>query len=237
MKRNIVVIDEDKCNGCGECIPSCAEGALQIVNGKAKLIKDSFCDGLGACLGHCPQDAIHIEEKDVEAFDEAAVEMHQKAQQNKTKEHHDHLKVRCPGAQLASFPETEVLAEGKTQPSELRQWPIQLNLVPPQAPFLKDADLLLVADCVPIAYGGFHQDLLKGKTVVMGCPKFDDLQVYKDKLTCIFREGGIRSITVAIMEVPCCASLRRIAQEAYKESGASFDVNEVTIGIHGQKKK
>ncbi len=237
VKRKIVHIDEDKCNGCGLCIPNCAEGALKIVNGKAKLVSDVFCDGLGACLGHCPQDAIKIIERESEDFDEKAVEEHlheMKKQQLAAKAHT--VPRGCPGAQLREFQSRSTSSQTRDAgPSELTQWPIQLNLVPPVAPFLKGADVVVVADCVPAAYPDFHQKILKGKKMVMGCPKFDDVEHYIEKLSQMIASAGLRSIAVAIMEVPCCSVLSRVVQEAIKISGVAIPFEEIIISLRGER--
>ncbi|MBM4306589.1 MAG: 4Fe-4S ferredoxin, partial [Deltaproteobacteria bacterium] len=182
--RKIVKIDEEKCNGCGLCIPNCAEGALKIVDGKAKLITDKFCDGLGACLGHCPEDAIKIIEREAEEFDEKAVEIHLHKQNEATQPHqhqHEHQFGGCPSSRVLQFeapkPSADSAPKGSTV-SQLTQWPVQLKLVPVEAPYFQDADLLIAADCVPFAYPDFHQDFLKGKALVVGCPKLDDIQLY-----------------------------------------------------------
>jgi len=227
-KRKIVRIDEEKCNGCALCIPNCAEGALQIVEGKAKLTTDKFCDGLGACLGHCPQDAITIIEREAEQFDEKAVEIHL---------HPVPSFSGCPSSRAMHFkPSKSPVA---TEPSaravsELSHWPVQLTLVPVNAPYFQGADLLIVADCVPLAYANFHQDFLKGKAVVVGCPKLDDVQCYRDKLTEIFRTNPIKSITVPFMEVPCCFGLVKATEDALKASGKNIPLKKVKIGIRGE---
>ena len=215
-KRKVVKIDEEKCTGCGLCIPNCAEGALQIVDGKAKLITDKFCDGLGACLGHCPEDAITVIEREAEEFDEKAVEVHlhkQKQAQPKPEPQPTPVFTGCPSSRAMHFkaPEAERVASNTTHSvSQLTQWPVQLKLVPVNAPYFQDADLLIAADCVPFAYPDFHRDLLKGKALVVGCPKLDDIQFYKEKLTEIFKANSIKSITVPYMEVPCCFGLVKV---------------------------
>ncbi|MBN1492620.1 MAG: 4Fe-4S binding protein [Candidatus Omnitrophica bacterium] len=240
VKRKIVHIDEDKCNGCGLCIPNCAEGALKIVNGKAKLVSDVFCDGLGACLGHCPQDAIHMIERESEEFDETAVEQHLENIKEKSGECaavQPHASPRgCPGAQLKEFKKgTAGHRPSEAGPSELTQWPVQLNLVPPTAPFLKDADLVVVADCVPAAYPDFHQGILKNKKIVMGCPKFDDIEHYIEKISQMVKVSGLKSIAVAIMEVPCCSVLSRAVREAIKISNANIPFEEIIISLRGER--
>jgi len=186
-KRKIIKIDEDKCDGCGLCIPACREGALRIVNGKARLASDLLCDGLGACLGHYPQNAITIEVRDAE--------------------------------------------------KQSRQWPVQIALLSPSAPYFKDADLLIAADCVPFAYANFHEDLLKGKALLVGCPKLDDMVYYKEKITEILKINDIRSITYAHMEVPCCFGLVGIIKEAISGSGKAIPFKEAVISIEGERIK
>ncbi len=241
--RKIVRIDEEKCNGCGLCIPNCVEGALQIVDGKARLITDKFCDGLGACLGQCPQDAITIIEREAEDFDEKAVEVHH----HKKVEPESKPQPRpepapfagCPSSRMMHFKAPEPRTEaGPPTPSVsmLTQWPVQLRLVPVNAPYFQDADLLVVADCVPLAYANFHRDFLKGKAVVMGCPKLDDIGLYKEKLTEIFRANSIKSVTIPYMEVPCCFGLVKITEEAIKASGKDIPLKKLKIGIRGEVK-
>lgn len=250
--REMVKIDEEKCDGCGLCVPSCAEGAIQIIAGKAKLVADNLCDGLGACLGECPQNAITIEKRDAAEFDEDAVAVRLKEIGREPQPHHSQSsplpaggcpssKVQsfggCPSAQVKAVPPTASSAEVNGQrPSELRQWPVQLHLVPPSAPFLQEADLLLAADCVPFAYADFHKDLLKGKALLIACPKLDDGQAYVDKLSQMFAQGTIRSLTVAIMEVPCCSGLVAIVRQALANSGVQIPLEVVTVGIGGAVK-
>jgi NAD-dependent dihydropyrimidine dehydrogenase PreA subunit len=253
--RKIVKIDEEECNGCGLCIPNCAEGALQIIDGKAKLISEKFCDGLGACLGHCPQDAIIITEREADQFDEKAVEAYlheQKEAQSKPKPHSASSEpspqpqpkpqpsfTGCPSSGAMQFKVIEPQTEsGSSQPSVsmLSHWPVQLKLVPVNAPYFADADLLVAADCVPFAYPNFHHDFLKGKAVVVGCPKLDDIQFYIEKLTEIFKLNSIKSITVPYMEVPCCSGLVRATEEAIKASGKDIPLKKVKIGIQGDIK-
>ena len=231
--RKIVRIDEEKCNGCGICIPNCAEGALQIVEGKAKLITDKFCDGLGACLGHCPQDAITITEREAKDFDEKAVEVHF----HKKEAQPQPVFTGCPSSRTMHFKVPEPRMEGSPKipsVSMLSQWPVQLKLVPINAPYFQDADLLVAADCVPFAYPNFHQDFLKGKIVVVGCPKLDDIQYYKEKLTEIFKTNSIKSVSVPYMEVPCCFGLVQATEDAIAASGKNIPLKKVKIGIRGQ---
>lgn len=237
MKRDIVFIDTEKCNGCGLCIPNCAEGAIKIVNGKAKLVDDRFCDGLGACLGHCPQDAITIIKRDAQDFDEEAVKKHNKTGLKMVeKKPHKNIPCGCPGSM-----EMDLRTEKKTpqsqgrQSPELRQWPVQLMLVSPDAAYFKDSDLLVAADCVPFAYPNFHSDFLKGKSLIIGCPKLDDADYYIEKLTDIIKKNNIKSVTLVNMEVPCCFGLQRIVEEAVKNSGKIIPIRQTVITIRGEK--
>ena len=230
--RKIVKIDEGKCNGCGLCIPNCAEGALQIIDGKAKLISDRFCDGLGACLGHCPQGAITVAEREAKEFDEKILCLHRKKSQQP-------VFGGCPSSQAVELkrenPGTE---SGPVTPSQsmLCHWPVQLKLVPVTASYFADSDLLVVADCVPFAYPDFHRDFLKGKSVVVGCPKLDDIGFYIEKLTEIFRRNSIRSVTVPYMEVPCCFGLVRAVGKALKASGKDIPLKKVKVGVRGWRR-
>jgi len=238
--RKIIQIDEDKCNGCGLCIPNCAEGALQIVNGKVKLIHDKYCDGLGACLGHCPQDALHIVERDAEDFDEEAVE----ELLNNKKEEKVTPQRGCPGSRVMNLkaePRADRLQAVDSSDvtikikSQLTHWPVQLELVPAQASFLQGADLLVTADCIPFAYPDYHLDLLKGKKVVVGCPKLDDLEGYLEKLTSIIKNNDLNSITVAFMEVPCCSGLVWAVEKALARAGKEIPFQKILITIDGKK--
>jgi len=251
IKRKIIKIDEEKCDGCGLCIPSCPEGALQIVGGKAKLVKEQFCDGLGACLGECPTGALTVEEEEVEQYDEEGVIGHIREQSPELLEKHlAHLKQHahelpqyhshqnissCPSAKMLHWEKKgEDTGEKAGTDSELRQWPIQIHLVPPSAPYFHNADLVLGADCVPFAYPNFHADFLKGNAVIIGCPKLDDAEAYIDKLTQILKSSDIKSIKVVHMEVPCCYGMVHIAQEAIKKSGKDIPLKTVNIGIKGE---
>ena len=238
--RKIVKIDEEKCNGCGLCIPNCAEGALQIVDGKAKLMSEKFCDGLGACLGDCPEDAITVIEREAEDFDEEAVKAHlHKKPEAKPEPKPQPVFTGCPSSRAVHFKVSEARAEsGSVTPSlsMLTQWPVQLKLVPINAPYFQDADLLIAADCVPFAYPDFHRDFLKGKAVVVGCPKLDDVQYYKEKLTEIFKTNSIKSITLPHMEVPCCFGLVKATEDAIAASGKNIPLKKVKIGIRGDIK-
>lgn len=235
MKRNIVFIDEEKCNGCGSCIPNCAEGAIKIIDGKAKLIDDRFCDGLGACLGHCPQDAITIIERNAPEFNEEAVKKHLSSEVRRSAP--PRMPRGCPGSMAMDF-RKEVSTTGGTSPrqhSELRQWPIQLTLVSPEASYFKDAELLVAADCVPFAYPNFHSDFLAGKSLVIGCPKLDDVDFYTDKLTEFLKKNNIKGITLVNMEVPCCFGLQRIVEDAIQRSGKVLPIKQTVITIRGEK--
>lgn len=244
MKRKIVSIDPEKCNGCGECVPSCAEGAIKIVNGKAVLSADNLCDGLGACLGTCPMDAITIIERDAAEFDETAVEENfaKSGKPVPAQRHHGpHGGGGCPGSRAMTLtpkvhPVETPSKEGSAQ-SQLGQWPVQLTLVPPTAPYFQDADLLITADCVPVAYADYHKDFLAGKAVVMGCPKQSDAgDAYVRKLTDIFSMSTIKSITVLAMEVPCCGGIVTAAKQALAASGKEIPLKVVTVGIRGEIK-
>ncbi|MFH1478295.1 MAG: 4Fe-4S binding protein [Candidatus Omnitrophota bacterium] len=234
-KRKIVNIDEDKCTGCGECIPNCAEGALQIIDGKARLVKDIYCDGLGACLGHCPEGAITIEERDARVFDEEATKRHLEELSKKKKEK---LPCGCPGTMVREFKKEASKKEENTakSDSELSNWPIQMMLVPVEAPYLKGADLLIAADCCSFSYPDFHKDFLKGRVLLIGCPKLDAATLYEEKLAEIFKVNNIRSVTVLHMEVPCCFGMVQIVKEALRVSGKDIFYKEVTVGIKGDLK-
>lgn len=275
-KRKIINIDEQKCNGCGLCIPNCPEGALQIIDGKARLISDLFCDGLGACIGHCPEGAIQIEEREAKPYDERKVMANVVKQgPNVIKAHLEHLRDHgehgylkeaidylkennmevpaslssghgpghsgCPGSKMMDFrsarPSSVVPRPSAAQASELGQWPVQIMLVPPHAPYLDNADLLIAADCVPFAYAAFHEDLLRGKALLIGCPKLDDVDYYKEKITEIIKNNNIKSVTYAHMEVPCCFGLVGIIEEAITQAGKEVPFKETVISIRGEKLK
>ena len=230
--RKIVEIDEEKCDGCGLCVPKCAENAIVIENGKAKLSAENLCDGLGACLGECPQDAITIEERPAEAFDERAVEAQKCAQGNNVAG----ISGGCPGSMLRKLNAQSPPADGPvgSSRSQLGQWPVQLTLVPPVGDIWQGADVLLAADCAAYAMGDFHDRLLAGKTLAVACPKLDDCDAYVAKLTTIFAGNAIRSITIARMEVPCCSGLERIVQEAISRAGREIPITIVEISVGGQ---
>lgn len=234
--RKIVHIDEEKCNGCGLCVPSCEEGAIQIIDGKARLVAENLCDGLGNCLGECPQDAIRIEEREADEFDEEAVAEYLGHEQEPAAACSG---GGCPGSRIMQFPRPEAEAAGPSasvgpQPSELRNWPLQLTLVPVQAPWLENADLLISADCVPYALPEFHRELLAGRVLITACPKLDDVQPYLNKLAEIFRTRRINSVTVARMEVPCCAGLVALVRAAIEASGRTIPFAETIISIEGR---
>ena len=273
-KRKIIKIDEKKCTGCSLCIPNCPEGALQMIDNKARLISDLFCDGLGACIGHCPEGAINIEEREAEPYDENKVmENIVKQGKNVIKAHLKHLEEHgahqylkeaiqflkkknialpknissdkklpcgCPGTAVKDFRDTKKKTKDAKHishaVSELRQWPVQIMLVPSSAPYLNNADILIAADCVPFAYANFHQELLSGKVLLIGCPKLDDAEFYKEKITQIIKDNDIKSITCAHMEVPCCFGLVNIVESAIKASGKNMPFKDITISIKGEKK-
>ncbi|MFO7606614.1 MAG: 4Fe-4S ferredoxin [Desulfurivibrionaceae bacterium] len=234
--RKIIEIDDRLCNGCGECVPSCAEGALVIVDGKARMIAEKYCDGLGACLGDCPQGALRIIERQADDFDEKAVEellSRKKAEGNAPA-------PGCPSAKLQVFgglgscqQANQPVGAAGNPDSALGHWPVQIRLVPPGAPFLKNADLLVAADCAPVAYAGFHREFLPGRAVMIGCPKFDDQAAYIEKFREIFKTADLKSVTMLIMEVPCCGTMRGIISEALKQSGKAVKINEAVIGVGG----
>ncbi len=241
MIRKIIKIDEEKCNGCGLCASACHEGAIDIVNGKAKLVRENFCDGLGDCLPGCPAGAISFEEREAPAYDDAAV----KAAKNKAAmaapqgSGGQHPAGGCPGSRMMQFDREEESA--KTNPpdsgshpvSRLNQWPCQIKLVPTQAPFFEGAKLLIAADCAAYAYADMHEEFMKGKITIIGCPKLDDVD-YSEKLTAIIRDNDIRSVTIARMEVPCCGGLQRAAENALKASGRFIPWQVVTISRDGR---
>ena len=248
--RKIVKIDEEKCDGCGLCVPACAEGALAIIDGKARLLNETYCDGLGACLGECPQGAITIEERETTEFDEEAVKAHLSKEPVAAHKTHSHASRSvahtghmpgCPSARVLRLNRRKTTirkpSSGDEAPlaSELTHWPIQLSLVPPDAPYFANAHLLLAADCVPFAYADFHREFLKDKTLLIGCPKLDDAEFYRDKLTQVLRRSSIKSLTVVHMEVPCCYGLVQLAQEAIASSGKDIPFEDITIGLNGEK--
>ncbi|MCB2220858.1 MAG: 4Fe-4S binding protein [Bacteroidetes bacterium] len=292
MKRDIIVIDEEKCNGCGACVPECHEGALQIVDEKARLVSDLFCDGLGACIGHCPEGALTIEEREAEPYDEIKVmEMMIPKGENTLLAHLRHLKdhgetvflneslgyleqinhpmdlsefkkedmnvknlvhdlfgspnhsgfAGCPGSQAREFniDMDEVEASGKTQnievKSELRQWPVQLHLLNPQASYFQNADVVLTADCIAYAMGDFHRKYLKGNSIAIACPKLDsNLDSYVTKLTSMISDSNINTLTILRMQVPCCGGLVQMAQMATQQADRKIPLKEIIVGVEGE---
>jgi len=244
--RKIIRIDEEKCDGCGECVTACAEGAIALIDGKAKLVSETYCDGLGACLGDCPQGAISIEEREAAEFDETAVAEHltgmktEPASPLPSAHGSRHAHGGCPGAALQTLQRRPAQNSsmawntGTSAQSQLGQWPVQLMLVPPHVPFLKGADILICADCVPFAVPDFHQRYLAGRAVLVGCPKLDDLQHYYEKLQEIFATAKPRRITVLRMEVPCCGGIGQAAVQARNLTMRNIPLEIHTIGIRGE---
>lgn len=276
-QRNIIRIDEDKCNGCALCIPNCPEGALQIIDGKVRLISDLFCDGLGACIGHCPQGAITIEKREAEKYDERKVMSNiVKQGENVVKAHLEHLRDHrqdeflkeavdylkekrfknpldtkkeesmdsahkpipcgCPGAKVMDFrgKEKGAVEETGKRESQLRQWPIQLHLVSPSAPYYQKADVLLSADCVAYSVGDFHKEYLKGKSIAIACPKLDEGQdVYAEKIASLIDDAKINTLTVMTMQVPCCAGLVAIAKEALQKAKRKIPIKSIVVSLQG----
>ncbi|MCG8338735.1 MAG: 4Fe-4S binding protein [Proteobacteria bacterium] len=241
IKRKIIEIDEELCDGCGDCVTACEEGAIQVIDGKAKVINDVFCDGLGACIGDCHVDALKIVEREAEPFDEAAVKEHL------TQIAHANLAppmkagCGCPSAAIQQFTDPVACEDANKpvsrpeSPSALAQWPIQIALIPPTAPFLNNADILVAADCVPAACPDFHEGFLRNKILMLGCPKFDDGQAYVDKFAAIFRTANVNSVTIAIMEVPCCSGLPLMVKKGLELSGKNIPLEEVIISIREGK--
>lgn len=239
--RDIVRIDEELCDGCGLCVPRCAEGAIELVDGKARLAAERYCDGLGACLGQCPKGAITIIQREADAFDEAAVEerLHalKTAALNIQPRPEKKLACGCPGSAVATFAATrsQPTALSVDAPaSALTHWPVKIRLIPPHAPFLNGADLLVTADCVPAAHPGLHQELLPGKVILLGCPKFDDAHEDVRRFAQIFQQAGIKSVTVLSMEVPCCAGLAEIVRQAMFVAGVQIPFKEVVVSRQGE---
>jgi len=233
VMRKIIEIDDELCDGCGQCVPACAEGAIEVVDGKARLVAEKYCDGLGACMGDCPKGAITIVEREAEDFDEDAVEQYLSSKPAGPEP--IPMACGCPSTQIVDLsPGASGGGTGAGTASALGQWPVQINLVPAKAPFLKGADLLIAADCVPVAYPNFHQDFLKGKVVMVGCPKFDDVEAYIEKFTEIFKAADIHSITALVMEVPCCSALPVIIRRAMDAAGTNIPLEQLTISIRGE---
>lgn len=279
MKRSVIHIDEDKCTGCGVCIPGCPEGAIQMIDNKARLVSDLFCDGLGACLGTCPEGAITIEEREAEPYDERRVMQNIiKAGPNTIRAHLEHLKGHgqqdhvatalavldeaglenplgaepteavgcahghgapggCPGSMTRTFasPEAEVVTDASgTRPSHLTHWPIQLHLLSPAAPHFRGSDVLLAADCTAFSLGDFHKDYLKGKTLAIACPKLDAGQdVYIEKIRALIDEAQVNTLTVMIMQVPCCGGLLHLVKQAVEQAARKIPVKCIVVGLDG----
>ncbi len=233
MIRRIIEIDESKCNGCGKCAKACHEGAIGMVDGKAKLLRDDYCDGLGDCLPTCPTDAISFIEREAAPYDEEAVK---KAQEEKKKSE-DVLPCGCPGSSVKSIEKKEntcsCSSESPKVESELSQWPVQIKLVPVNAKFLDGADLLISADCAAYAYGNFHSEFIKGRVTLIGCPKLDSVD-YSEKLEAMFRENDIKSVTIARMQIPCCTALEKSIKKALKSCGKSIPCNTFAISPEGK---
>lgn len=267
MKRDVIRINEEKCTGCGDCITGCPEGALQVIDGKARLISDLFCDGLGACIGTCPQGAIEIEQREAEPYDEKRVMANiVKGGENVIKAHLQHLQEHgeegylqqaidylnkndmhvpdyedkplacgCPGSMTQDISPPNPTEEPVMLTAQLKNWPIQLQLLNPNAPYLKNADLLLAADCAPFAYANFHQRFLKDKVLIIFCPKLDQtIEQYIDKLAAIFKKQDIKSITIVHMEVPCCSGIEVIVKRALEKANKNIIIKDYTISINGE---
>jgi len=245
MIREIVATDEELCNGCGQCVPACAEGALRVVNGKVRIVAETLCDGLGACLGTCPRGASKIERRQADPFDEVAVRRHLSDHDDHRNGHNRPTPHRaattpslggCPSARFAQFPKPPAPPVGapNVARSELTHWPVQLRLLSPEAPALKGARLLIAADCVPVAYAGFHSELLRDHAVVIACPKLDDPSGYVEKLAEIFRHANPAEITVTHMQVPCCSGLLHMVMQARQVAQCDLMINEIVIGIQGE---
>jgi len=245
VKRKIIKIDEDLCTGCGNCVVDCAEGALKVINGKAKVINEVFCDGLGACISGCPEGALEIIEREALEFDEEAVEKHLESMKHHADDETKQIKQNisdyayqcgCPSAQTIIFDEEKTKTEvaGKIR-SALRQWPVQMHLINPQAPYYQGADVLLSADCVAFSYGDFHRDFLRHRSIAIACPKLDQgKEVYIEKIKSLIDDAKINTLTVVIMEVPCCGGLLALAQEGAKRANRKVPIKYVVVGIQGE---
>lgn len=230
-KRKIIEIDENLCDGCGQCVLACAEGAIEVVDGKARLVSEIYCDGLGACLGECPKNALRIIEREADEFDPEAVEEYLK---HKETVKHDE-KPCCPAMHIMTVKRSGQDVTGPSYGvSELTNWPVQIKLVPAAAPFLRNSHLLVAADCTAFAYYDFHRNFLQGKALLVGCPKLDDAEEYVRKFTEIFRTASVKKITILTMEVPCCSKLPKIIQKAMALSGKNIPIEEAIISTQGQ---
>jgi ferredoxin len=274
MKRKVIQIDEEKCTGCGLCIPECPEGAIRIIDGKARLISDLFCDGLGACLGHCPEGAITVEEREAEPYNEKLVMENIIAKgPNTIRAHLEHLREHgeteyleqalsvlrkkgvavpgekeretgrthgstgCPGSRAMTFEEEKTQGESPavSQPSQLRHWPVQMHLISPSAPHYRRSDLVLAADCVAFSMGGFHQQILKGKTLAIACPKLDEgKEIYLEKLKALIDEAEINTLTVVTMQVPCCQGLVQLARQALESASRKIPLKSIVVSLKGE---
>ncbi len=252
IKRKIIEIDRNKCDGCGLCVTACAEGAIQVIDGKAHLVSEIYCDGLGDCLEECPQDAISIVEKEASPFDHDAVEEHLSRLKNEVNRPNYSVKgddcsagtsetvSPCCAARELSPAGRKHSSEEEHEAglqSELSNWPVQIHLVPPGAPFLRNPQLLIAADCVPFACANFHRQILKDRALLIGCPKLDDTGAYLNKLTEILRKNTPQWVTVAIMEVPCCNAMVRLVEQAIKDAGSEAKLNKIVIGVDGAIKE
>ena len=236
--RKIIEVNEDLCDGCGQCVTGCDEGALHIIDGKAKVVSEIFCDGLGACIGECPTGALKIVEREATPFDEEAVKKHLAGMEKEP----ETMPCGCPSTHIQILDRPSACAEANQpkhfespeQDSALSHWPVQIKLIPAGAPFLKGADLLVLADCTAVAFPSLHRDWIKGKVVMMGCPKFDDVQEYAEKFADIFRTAGIKSVTVAVMEVPCCSGMPAIVKKGMDMAGKKVPIKEMVLSLRGK---
>ena len=238
VKRKIIEINEELCDGCGQCVPSCAEGAIKVIDGKARLVAEKYCDGLGACMGECPRGALKIIEREAEDFDADAVEEYLHSEKQEKESEESVLACGCPSTQIESFEgsyrEIDTKVKQTSAVSALSHWPIQIKLVPPTAPFLKKAHLLVLADCAAVAYPNLHRDFLKGKSILMGCPKFDNLEEYIHKFSAIFEKADIKRVTILIMQVPCCSGLSMIVKKSLALVGKKIPVEKIVISNRGE---
>lgn len=230
MKRDILKIDENLCNGCGQCVPNCHEGALQVIDGKVRLVSELMCDGLGACIGHCPEGAITIETREAEPYN-GLLEVHNHGP------HHEHADSGCPGSKAVMIErkQDDNRIVSADQPSELRQWPVQMHLLNPDAPYIRGSDLLLAADCVAFSMGNFHSRYLRGKSLAIACPKLDHgTDIYVEKLTAMIDVAKVSTITVMMMEVPCCGGLLQMVKNASASATRKVPVKQMIISLSGE---